>query len=78
MFLSGRISGKNKKATGDNLVVGIVHDGYPCRLAREVATRKGRQNKGSSPLVSLVCVTRLGNGYDWSCIISGVYNWMIL
>lgn len=82
MFLSGRISGKNKKATGDNLVVGIVHDGYPCRLAREVATRKGRQNKGSSPLVSLDCDI-LGNGYDrrytaWLCYLRCLYTPIIL
>ena len=64
-FCRGVSPAKNKKATGDNLVVGIVHDGYPCRLAREVATRKGRQNKGSSPLVSLVCVI------NWVTVMTG-------
>ena len=62
MFLSGRISGKNKKATGDNLVVGIVHDGYPCRLAREVATRKGQAKQR---LVSLDCVI------NWVTVMTG-------
>ena len=65
-----RSSGKIiiKKATGDNLVVGIVHDGYPCRLARKVATRKGRQNKGSSPLVSLDCVIDLVAVMTGACL----------